>query len=212
MTGPGVPREISEPLGIDPAEWDPEDLYFLLNSLVVPRPIAWVSTQDAAGHLNLAPHSYFTVASYQPPMVCFTSMGRKDTVANLEEVGEFVVNVASREHLEPLNVSAANLPRDEDEFAWAGLEVTPSHTVRVPGVASVAARLECRLDEIVPKGNGLVVFGLVTHVEVSERVWSGGRVDVAALDPLCRLAGSDFAVLGERIKRRRPTWSDLNHP
>lgn len=187
-------------------------MYFLLNSLVVPRPIAWVSTQDAAGHLNLAPHSYFTVASYRPPMVCFTSMGRKDTVRNLEQVGEFVINVASGEHVEPLNISGTDMPPDEDEFAWAGLETAPSRTVQVPGVAGVAARLECRLDEILPKGNGLMVFGVVTHIEVSERVWSGGRVDVAALDPLCRLAGSDFALLGERINLRRPKWADLNQP
>lgn len=210
MTRGDVPREITEPLGIDPDTWDPQDMYFLMNALVVPRPIAWVSTQDSAGRLNLAPHSYFTPVSYEPPMLCFTSLGRKDTIVNLEQVGEFVVNVASREFLEPMNVSAAAMPADENEFEWAGLETVASQTVSVPSVAGVPARLECRLEEIVSKGNGLVVFGTVTHIEVSERIWSGGRVDVGALDPLCRLAGSEYAVLGERIKRPRPKWTDLS--
>lgn len=194
---------------IDPAAVGPGAMYHLLNALVVPRPIAWVSTRDNEGRANLAPHSYFTAVSNDPPMVLFSSLGHKDTVSNLEQVGEFVVNVASSAHVGPMNTSSADMPAGQDEFVWAGLEKCDSATVSVPGVVGVPARIECVVEEILPRGNGLVVLGRVSHVHVDGSAWRDGRVDVAALDPLCRLAGSDYAVLGERISIPRPKWADL---
>lgn len=195
--------------GSDPAEWSAGALYHLLNALVVPRPIAWVSTIDGEGRANLAPHSYFTVVSTDPPMVCFTSLGRKDTLNNLEAVGEFVVNVAAREHLAAMNVSAAALPAHEDEFVWAGVERCDSVAVAPPGVADAPARLECSVEEILVRGNGHLVLGQVRRLHVAPHLWSAGRVDVAAMDPVCRLAGSDYALLGERVHHPRPTWEEL---
>lgn len=194
---------------LDLASWG-GNAYHLLNALVVPRPVAWVSTRDRQGRDNLAPHSYFTVVSTKPPMVAFTSVGAKDTLANVRESGEFVVNVASVDLLEAVNTSSSPMPREEDEFAYAGLTKGASVAVAAPYVVEAPAHLECVLDDVIPKGDCHLVVGRVLRVRVSEQVWRGGvdhgRVDVPALDPLARLAGSDFARLGEVIKRRRPGW------
>ena len=194
---------------LDLATWGGNS-YHLLNSLVVPRPIAWVSTRDEQGRDNLAPHSYFTVVSTKPPMVAFTSVGAKDTLANVRATGEFVLNVATVELLEAVNTSSSPMPREEDEFAYAGLTKGASVAVAPPYVVEAPAHLECVLDDVVEKGDCHLVIGRVLHVRVAERVWSGGvedgRVDVPALDPLGRLAGSDFVRLGEVVRRKRPGW------
>ena len=119
--------------------FDPDDAgvnaYKLLTSLVVPRPIAWVSTLDASGRGNLAPHSFFTVASGRPPVVLFSSLGRKDTVRNIEETGEFVVNFSSEELLHQVNGSSAPFEHGDDEAAALGITTEPSQTVAPPRVA-----------------------------------------------------------------------------
>lgn len=194
---------------LDLATWG-GNAYHLLNSLVVPRPIAWVSSRDAEGRDNLAPHSYFTVVSTKPPMVAFTSVGAKDTLANVRATGEFVVNVASAELLEAVNTSSSPMPSDEDEFTYAGLTKGTSVAVAPPYVVEAPAHLECVLDEVIEKGDCYLVVGRVLRVRVAEAAWSGGvedgRVDVSALDPLGRLAGSNFVRLGEVVRRRRPGW------
>ena len=172
-----------------PAAREGVGVHHLLNSLVVPRPIAWVSSVDAVGNVNLAPHSYFTVVSTEPPMVAFTSTGRKDTLNNVEATGEFVVNVVSRPQLVEMNESSAPLPPTSDEFLRAGLSKVPSLDVQPPGVA----------------GNGHLVVGRVLRVHVADDLWRDGRVDVAALDPVARLAGSGYTFLGELTKLKRPT-------
>jgi flavin reductase (DIM6/NTAB) family NADH-FMN oxidoreductase RutF len=196
-------------LEIDPAELKGREGYFLLTGLVVPRPIAWVSSLAADGTRNLAPHSYFNVCSSDPPIVHFTSTGVKDTLRNVRATGEFVVNMVSMSQLEQMNLTAANFPPDQDEFAWAGLETTRSAVVAPPRVAGAPAALECRVREIKAIGNGNMVFGDVVHIYVAERVWRDGRVDPAALQPVGRLAGSAYLSPGEVIKIPRPTWDDV---
>jgi flavin reductase (DIM6/NTAB) family NADH-FMN oxidoreductase RutF len=196
-------------LEIDPAELKGREGYFLLTGLVVPRPIAWVSSLAADGTRNLAPHSYFNVCSSDPPIVHFTSTGVKDTLRNVRATGEFVVNIVSMAQIEQMNLTAANFPPGEDEFAWAGLETARSAVVAPPRVAGAPAALECRVREIKAIGNGNMVFGDVVHIYVAERVWSDGRVDPAALQPVGRLAGSAYLSPGEVIKIPRPTWDDV---
>lgn len=188
-----------------PAAREGVGVHHLLNSLVVPRPIAWVSSVDAVGNVNLAPHSYFTVVSTEPPMVAFTSTGRKDTLNNVEATGEFVVNVVSRPQLVEMNESSAPLPPTSDEFLRAGLSKVPSLDVQPPGVAGAPARLECVLEDVRAFGNGHLVVGRVLRVHVADDLWRDGRVDVAALDPVARLAGSGYTFLGELTKLKRPT-------
>ncbi|MFC6152857.1 flavin reductase family protein [Nocardioides yefusunii] len=180
-------------------------VHHLLNALVVPRPIAWVSTIDARGVANLAPHSYYTVISTEPPMIGFVSTGRKDTVANVEAVGEFVVNVVDRERLAAMNETAAPLPSGEDEFLRGGVTKVTSMDVTPPGVAEAPARLECLLEQVVSVGNGHLVVGRVLRIHVDDSLWRRGRVDVWALDPVARLAGNNYSFLGDDVRIPRPT-------
>ena len=196
---------------IDPADLAPREVYYLLTGVVVPRPIAWVSSLAADGTRNLAPHSYFNAISSNPPIVHFTSTGVKDSLRNVRATGEFVVNIVSRQLAEPMNFTAADFPPDEDEFAWAGLDAAESRKVRPPRVAQAKAALECRVRTVLSMGNGNMVFGDVVHLHVDDAVWNDGRVDPALLEPLGRLGGSGYTTVGpETIMRMpRPTWDDV---
>ena len=196
-------------ISIDPAAQSQRETYFLLTNLVVPRPIAWVSTLAADGTRNLAPHSYFNVASSNPPILHFTSTGRKDTLTNAEATGEFVVNIVSFDLVEAMNVTAADFPPDQDEFTWSGLESLPSALVAPPRVARAKAAFECRVRQVLPMGNGNMVFGDVLQVHVHDSIWSEGRVDFAALAPVGRLGGSSYAHVNDIFKLPRPTWAEL---
>jgi flavin reductase (DIM6/NTAB) family NADH-FMN oxidoreductase RutF len=206
---PGPPDQLDADLEVAPGEWPPRQVYFLLTGLVVPRPIAWVSTFGPDGVRNVAPHSYFNVVAHDPPHVVFSSSGEKDTLRNIRARGEFVVNIVTRDLVEPMNLTAADLPADEDEFAWAGLEAAPAVAVDAPRVAAAKAHLECRAVEEVRAGNGHIVVGEVVHVHIAPSVWRDGRVDPHLLDPVCRLAGTGYASLGEVFTLPRPTWEQL---
>ena len=196
---------------IDVNDLSQRDASHLLNGVVLPRPIAWVSTVSPEGVRNLAPHSYFNVMSVKPPIVHFTSTGVKDTLRNVRATNEFVVNVVSADLAEPMNLTSADFPPGEDEFTWAGLEAVPSTAVTPPRVARARAALECRLRAVVSMGNGNMVFGDVVLVHVDDGVWRDGRVDPTLLEPLGRLAGSGYTtVVGDTItKLPRPTWEQL---
>lgn len=194
---------------IDPAELQPREAYLLLTSLVVPRPIAWVSSVSGAGAANLAPHSYYNIASSHPPIVHFTSSGVKDTLRNVRATGEFVVNVVSADLLEMMNATAADFPPGEDEAAYLGVELAPSETVRPPRVAGARAALECRLHSELSIGNGNMVFGEVTRAHVAEDVWRDGRVAADPLEPVGRLSGSGYTLVDEVVTLTRPTWDEL---
>ena len=196
-------------IAIDPAAQTPRENYFLLTNLVVPRPIAWVSSLAPDGTRNLAPHSYFNVISSDPQIVHFTQTGRKDTLTNVEASGEFVVNIVSLDLAEAMNLTATNFPPDEDEFTWAGLDATPSTHVAVPRVAAAKAAMECRVRSILPMGNGNMVFGDVLTVHVDDSVYAEGRVDFAALQPVGRLGGSAYSAVTDIFKLARRTWADL---
>ncbi|HEX9889421.1 MAG TPA: flavin reductase family protein [Nitriliruptorales bacterium] len=203
---PEPPQVLDEDLELDPQDWPAHQVYFVMTGLVIPRPIAWVSTYGADGVRNVAPHSYFNVVAHDPPHVVFSSSGVKDTLRNIRSRGEFVVNLVSMDVVEPMNFTATDFPPDQDEFDWAGLTEEPAHAVDAPRVAESPAHLECRAVSEVPVGNGHLVIGEVVHVHVSPRVWHEGRVDPRLLDPVCRLAGTGYARLGEVFKLPRPSW------
>ncbi|MGI8774033.1 MAG: flavin reductase family protein [Actinomycetota bacterium] len=176
----------------------------------MPRPIAWVSTLGENDVRNLAPHSYFNAISSDPLIIHFTSTGVKDTLRNVRATGEFVVNVVSKDLVEPMNLTAADFPPDEDEFDWAGLEATPSSHVRPPRVARAKAAFECKVNRIVSLGNGNMVFGDVLCLHVDEAVMRDGRVDPALLQPVARLGGSLYTEAAPGLfSLKRPTWKDL---
>ena len=130
----------------DPGEIAGRAFYRLLNSVVVPRPIAWVSSLSADGVGNLAPHSFFTVSCVDPPMVQFTSVGVKDTLRNVRETGEFVVCLATEDLFEQVNATGTDFPAGTSEFAAIGLTAEPSARVAAPRVAESPVALECRLE------------------------------------------------------------------
>lgn len=196
-------------IAIDPAAQTTRENYLLLTNLVVPRPIAWVSSLAPDGTRNLAPHSYFNIVSSDPPIVHFTQSGRKDTLNNVEASGEFVINLVSAELAEAMNLTSANFPPDQDEFSWAGLEATPSTHVAAPRVTAAKASMECRVRTILPMGNGNMVFGDVLAVHVDESIWADGRIDVAAMAPIGRLGGSAYTHVADIFKLTRPTWAEL---
>jgi flavin reductase (DIM6/NTAB) family NADH-FMN oxidoreductase RutF len=199
----------------DPAArtvFDPADpnvnAYRLLTGLVVPRPIAWVSTVDAEGRGNLAPHSFFTVASGRPPVVLFSSLGRKDTVRNVEETGEFVISFSSESLLEQVNASSAPFEHGDDEAEELGIATEPSETVAPPRVADSPASIECRLDRIVEVGHAFVVFGAVTAITVVSDALVDGLPAMERLRPVSRLGGPEWGRPPEVFRMARPTSPD----
>lgn len=188
----------------DPTDAD-VNAYKLLNSLVVPRAIAWVSTIDAQGRGNLAPHSFFTVASGRPPVVLFSSLGHKDTVANIEATGEFVVSLTSEELADQVNASSAPFEHGDDEARLLGIATEPSETVQPERVAASTASIECRLERIVEVGHAFVVFGLVTALTVrTDALEDGVHPAIEHLRPVSRLGRDEWGRPPEVFRLTRP--------
>ncbi|HYO39348.1 MAG TPA: flavin reductase family protein [Nocardioidaceae bacterium] len=184
--------------------------YRLLTAVVVPRPIAWVTSQSVAGVVNLAPHSFYTVACARPPIVQFTSVGSKDTLRNVQDTGEFVVNLAHRPLLAAVNNSSASYPADQSEPAELGIAMRPSLDVAPPTVRDSPAAIECRLHSTNRLGDSTVVLGDVVAVTVAEEVLVDGHPDYHRLDPLSRLGKDEWGVGAEVVSLRRPrTPEDL---
>jgi flavin reductase (DIM6/NTAB) family NADH-FMN oxidoreductase RutF len=181
----------------DPAKMPGYDFYKLLNSVVVPRPIAWVSSTSGDGVDNLAPHSFFTVSCVTPPIVQFTSVGRKDSQRNIEETREFVVNLTPESLFEQVNATATDFPNAEDEFAEVGVEREPSLHVGPPRVAGSPVALECVLHGTLSLGDCTIVLGRVVHVAIDEDVLVDGHPDIQRLRPLARLGKNEWSTIGE---------------
>lgn len=205
----GPPQTLVHPLEVGPDDWQGRAFYFLMNALVVPRPIGWISTISANGVRNLAPYSHFNLMGSNPFYLAFASTGVKDSVTNLREVPEFVANIVSMQLLEKMNFSACDFPRDEDEFGWSGLTPVPAAKVRPPRVGEAKAHLECQVAQIVTDGNTNIVLARIVHAHVDPSVWRNGRVDPKLLDPACRLSGSGYAALGELVNVQRPEWTKV---
>lgn len=196
------------------AELSPRERYFLMTSLVVPRPIAWVGSRSAAGVDNVAPFSYFAALSAKPMMIGVSiGMRRdgtpKDTLANIRETGQFTVSIVTMQHLEPMNASAADFGPGVSEFDAVGIGRAEASAVAAPYVAEAPATLECRLSQEIVLGDGSTVFviGEVLAVRLRGDLSPDpetGAVDVTALQPVGRLHGSLYAPVVETISVDRP--------
>ena len=197
---------------ISTAAIDGVERYQLLTSLVVPRPIGWVSTRGEDGTLNVAPFSFFAAISASPMLVSLSIGVRrgiaKDSLRNIRHRGAFCVNVVTEGQLVDMNQTAASLPSDQDEFALAGLEVAEAESVEAPYVANCPAVLECRLfKEVDLDGTGSLVIGEVTAVRLDQTlptIEGSAFVDTEALRPVGRLWGSAYTLLGEVKILERP--------
>lgn len=205
----GPPLTLDHDLEADPDDWRGRAFYFLMNALVIPRPIGWISTLSANGVRNLAPYSHFNLMGSNPFYLAFASTGVKDTITNLRAVPQFVANIVSMGLLERMNFSACDFPPEEEEFGWAGLTPVPSVKVSPPRVGEAKAHLECEVAQIYTDGNTNIVLARILHAHVDRSVWRDGRVDPKLLDPACRLAGSGYAALGELVNVQRPEWKSV---
>jgi flavin reductase (DIM6/NTAB) family NADH-FMN oxidoreductase RutF len=182
-------------------------------AIVAPRPIGWLTSLSRKGEINLAPYSFFNAVSEAPPMVMFSSGGRKDTVAFIEETREFVCNFANFALREAVSKTGMELPRGVNEMIEAGLAPAPSRLVRPPRVAAAPCALECKLLQIVDlrdldgrASQRFVVFGQVVGVHVDDRFIKDGRLDTAAMQPIARCGYNDYAVVDKvfAMARSRP--------
>ncbi len=196
------------------ADLDPQQTYKLITGVVVPRPIAWVCTKSPDGLLNVAPFSAFTFVSTKPPMLG-VSVGRKagvlkDTGRNIHATGEYVVHIADTVLVQPVHESAVEFPPDVSEVDRLGLETTPSEMIGVPRLVAPPVAMECRLHRALPFGDtgSEFIIGDVLVFHIRDGLLRDGKIDSTALDPLCRLAGPNYATLGRVITMRPIAQTD----
>lgn len=184
------------------------------NAIIAPRPIGWISSVAPDGTLNLAPYSFFNGFNYTPPIIGFSSIGRKDSVTNIEAGGEFCWNLASEDLAEQMNISCTRFGPEVDEFKEAGLTPAPSRVVSVPHVAEAAVVFECRATQIIEltntTGQGVdtyVTFGEVVGVHISHHLLDDGIYNTARSKPLLRGGGpATYFTIDEAgsFEMRRP--------
>jgi flavin reductase (DIM6/NTAB) family NADH-FMN oxidoreductase RutF len=211
-------------LSINPADSQARQVYKLMTGIIVPRPVALVSTLDRNGVPNLAPFSFFTGVGSNPPTVLFcpvvrsAAVGsadadglpdlRKDTLRNVEETGEFVINVVNEAISDAANATAAEVPPDVDEFVLSGLTPRASEVVRPARVAESPAQMECKLLQVIytsrQPGAGVIVLGEIVRFHVLESLVDDFRVDPDGLDAVGRMAGNTWVRTRDRIELVRP--------
>ncbi|MEU4780587.1 flavin reductase family protein [Micromonospora sp. NPDC023633] len=189
---------------INPTQLSEQQVYSFMCSAIVPRPISWISTVDARGVTNLAPFSYFMGVCCKPMTVLFCPVfgseerPKKDTLLNIEQVPEFVINVTQEKTVVAANLSGAPVPHGESEFDLVGVTPEPSTRVRPPRVREANLALECRVQDIIEvnsgPGGGWVVLGTVLAIHAQDGIFDPQtmRVDLGQLQPVARLGGADF--------------------
>jgi flavin reductase (DIM6/NTAB) family NADH-FMN oxidoreductase RutF len=200
-------------MNIDPAEHSEADTYKLLTNLVVPRPIAWVTSVAATGVVNLAPYSFFNALGSDPPYVAVSIGTRadgtpKDTAANILSSGEFVVNMVTEELLGAMNVSAADFPPDQSEASAANLALSASLRVQVPRLTAAQVSLECRLFRSVELGSNTLVIGEIVMFHVADQLL-GSRMHIQDFAPIGRLGSpSVYCRTTDRFEAPRISYAD----
>lgn len=200
-------------MNFDVSELENQAKYRLLNGGVTPRPIAWISTISAESIDNIAPYSFFTVASCNPPVLLYTQITQrngidKDTLQNLNETGECVVNIVNEELLEKMNQTSASIDRQESEFMLAELESCPSHTVSPLSVKASPVRYECTLRDVVsvsdlPTGGTIILLD-VKSIYVRDDLYKDGVIDQKEMDIVGKLGGDWFSLPSDKVALLRP--------
>ena len=203
----------------EPTKRDPRLAKNPFSSLIVPRPIGWISSRAPDGTINLAPYSFFNAVCYRPPTVMFSSGsstnkdGKKDSLRNIEETGEFVCNLVTWETCEQMNQTSASVPPETDEMALAGLTPLPSKLIKAPRVAEAPVHLECRFVKSVdipnskPLDRYVMVLGEVVGIHIrDDLITSDGLIDVAKMRPVGRLGYNDYTQIDNNslFTLRRP--------
>lgn len=195
-------------ISINTEEKTGKELYPLLTSAIVPRPIAWVSSLGEEGQLNVAPFSYFNLVSTRPPVVMISVGARegvpKDTAQNILRVKEFVVHIVSHPWLNAMNETAADVAPNISEVDLADLHAVKSTLLKTQGIKEAHVRLECVYDQHVSYPHSTIIFGRIVMMHVAEEVYANGSIDANKLSPIGRLGGSEYTTLGEIISIARP--------
>ncbi|MGO1058288.1 flavin reductase family protein [Planococcus sp. FY231025] len=195
-------------LSIDPNEQTERENYKLLVGSVIPRPIAFVTSMSADGIVNAAPFSYFNIVASDPPLLSVSVQSRagalKDTARNAIETGEFVIHVVDESNVEEVNKTAASLPPGESEIDLTSLTLIDSEAVKVPSVKEAKVRFECRLEQAVELGGTRLLIGRAVRFVIDESIFDNGRINPEALKPVSRLAGINYAKLGDIFPLKRP--------
>jgi flavin reductase (DIM6/NTAB) family NADH-FMN oxidoreductase RutF len=200
-------------LSIDPALMSERENYKFLIGSIIPRPIAFVTTISKDGVLNGAPFSYFNIVSSNPPMISLSiqrSAGsQKDTARNIIDSKQFVVHIVDEQNVEKINKTAASLPSDQSEVKLANLTSVDSVKISVPGVKEAKIRMECSLEHSLELGSSDspgcdFIIGRVVQFHIEDEIYENGRIDARGLAAVSRLAGNNYAKIGEIFEIERP--------
>ena len=202
-------------ISLDPFTMSEKDNYMFLTGSIIPRPIAIVSSISNEGVVNIAPFSYFTIVSANPPMIAVSVQRKngmkKDTAQNILDSGEFVVHITDEGNIEDANRTAAELPPNVSELEVSDFELTESETIRVPGISNAKVRLECTLAKALPLGGQVaddascdLIIGNVTRYHIDESIYENGKIDAEELRPISRLAGQYYMKMGDIFLLERP--------
>lgn len=202
-------------MNVNPNDLTDKQIYKFMSGMVIPRPIAWVSTISEAGVPNVAPYSYFNAVCSQPPTLLFCAGFRdshspnKDTYNNIVATGEFSVNFVNEATANAMHITADGVPPEVDEFERAGLTAAPGKVIVAPYVVESPAHFECKLREIVTigehPGGGHIIIGTVVHMRFNDSiVRDGTSIDVEAYQPVGRLSGSAYAHINDVFELKRP--------
>lgn len=196
-------------LSIDPAELSERENYKLLIGSIIPRPIAFVTSLSESGIINGAPFSFFNIVSSNPPMIS-VSIARKngqmkDTARNITSSKEFVVHIVDEKNVRQINETAASLPPDQSELQIANLTAIPSTKVAVPGVKEAKVRMECKLyHHLELEGNADLLIGQIVQFHIEGSIYENGKINANGLSAVSRLAGHDYAIIGDVFEILRP--------
>src|SRR5690554_6821841 len=201
-------------ISIDPSEQTDQENYKLLIGSIVPRPIALVTSLSKEGVLNAAPFSYFSIVASQPPMISISIQRNKgvmkDTSRNVIDTGAFVVHIVDESNVHAANQAAASLPSDVSEVEFAGLTPIASETIHVPGIKEAKIRMECKLEHAISLGGSAsepacdMIIGRVVRFHLANDIYENGNIISEKLQPVSRMAGINYAIVGEQFALERP--------
>lgn len=199
---------------LDPVQLTERENYKFLIGSIIPRPIAFVTSLTEAGVVNAAPFSFFNIVSSNPPMISVSIQRKsgemKDTARNIKQQRQFVVHIVDTDNVEQVNETAANLPPHESEVARAGLTLVESTKIAVPGVKEAKVRFECELEKVIELGGDEenagcdLIIGKVLYYHIEDEIYEDGKIDPQKLKAISRLAGNDYATIGEQFTIERP--------
>lgn len=200
-------------LSFDPKENTERENYKLLIGSIIPRPIAFVTSVAKDGTVNAAPFSYFNVVSSNPPMISISAQRkyekRKDTAQNIIDNQAFVVHIVDEDNVEEINKTAASLPPNESELSLANLTLVDSETISVPAIKEAKVRFECTLEQVIELGqDGSIgtdlIIGKILRFHIDEAIYEEGRINPETLGTVSRLAGHNYAKIGDIFSIERP--------